>query len=115
MRDLNNSQDKMEISEKNARFDGFCLHSPYISYMNNDRTPNEKGIMNCREPLKEPGIFDDWAFIYSVRSQHDARDADEAIQLLMKAGEAYGVKFNNNVGYLEVENSSNIKNWFQVI
>lgn len=86
VQNLNKSQDKIQINEKNARFDGFCLQCPLISFMQGSSTPEPNGIMKCRQKLKEPGNFKDWVFIYSIRSQNDAREADEAVRLLIKAG-----------------------------
>lgn len=92
--------------------DGYCLPRPDLIYSGGTRIqPDNRGNIKHRGVLKEPFNFTDWIFVYSLskNSKRDDEDADNAVDLLKKSGESYGVKLKDP-GFLTIENGS-INDW----
>lgn len=107
---FNNVSDSIKI--KNVkRLEGYCLPRPELTFQGSKITPDNRGNIKHRGVLKEAYFFADWLFAYSLSKnpKNDDEDADDAIELLKKAGESYGVKFKNP-GFATIKGNS-IKDW----
>lgn len=95
--------------------DGYCLPKPELEYSGAKIRPDEKGSIRHRGVLKEAFNFSDWVFVYSVgkNAKRDDADADEAVNLLKKAGQTYGLKFKDP-GFITV-NSGRESDWIDAI
>jgi hypothetical protein len=65
-------------------------------------------------PTEQPFNFTDWIFVYSASPKNPKRDdddADNALKVMKKAAETYGVKFRDP-GFLSISgNANNISVW----
>jgi hypothetical protein len=90
------------------------LPRPDLLYSGATIQPDNRGNIKHRGILKEPFNFTDWIFVYSASSKNPKRDdddADDALKVMKKAAETYGVKFRDP-GFLSISsNSNNIGIW----
>ena len=91
--DYNKSKGLIEIKHS-MKIEGALLDLPIIRYQGTVR-PDEKGAIKNRGVLKEPHKFKDWLFVYSTGrdARRDDEEADDAVNLLKKAGKTYGIEF----------------------
>jgi hypothetical protein len=95
---VNSNQKTIFHAKSLLRMEGSCLQRPYLTYGENPTVqPDDYGNVKYRGVLKKPFHFRDWVFVYSANSKYPKRDddnADEAVNLMIKAGEGYGVVFD---------------------
>lgn len=75
------------------RMGGYVLDRPDLIFGGNKVRPDEKGSVKVRSKLKNPPKIKDWVFVYSLgkNSKYDDDDADKAVNILIKAGQTYGI------------------------
>ena len=108
---LNESKSLIEIKNQ-KRLEGYCLPKPELYYSQGSKVlPDGKGNIKHRGVLKDPFNFTDWIFVYSSGKmpKRDQDDADNAVSLLKKSGDTYGIKFKDP-GFIEIQ-SNNINDW----
>jgi hypothetical protein len=56
---------------------GFILANPEV-LINTTKVRADGGNLNFKDTIKEPAVFKDWVFVYSVgkNQQYDDQDAD---------------------------------------
>lgn len=92
--------------------DGFCLNKPDLLYSGGTKIqPDNRGNIKHRGVLKQPFTFTDWMFVYNIskNGKRDDEDADNAVDILKKAADSYGIKFKDP-GFLTIE-GGNVNDW----
>lgn len=94
------------------RIVSFQLLQPYVRLAGNFVLKNHgDGNMNVRDKLRIPVQFKDYVIVYSTgqNPKYDDNDADILHNNLIKASEAFGVKFGDP-GFITCKNSS-LQGW----
>lgn len=73
--------------------EGYQLPRPDLKFGQSIIRPDERGSIKNRDRLEDPCKFTDWMVVYSLGNnpKRDDEDADLAVDLLIKAGKAYGI------------------------
>lgn len=88
-KDPNNDVIKIN-GQRNAS--GAVLNSVKIS-LGDGSVFTKDGTFNFKNKIKNPAIFKDWVFVYSLsnRPEYDNSDADKAVALFQQCSKAFGI------------------------
>ena len=105
-----NDSDNIHLSLP-QKIKAYQLVQPYVKVQGTQVVKNHgDGSMNIRDKLRSTVNFKDWVVVYSTgkNAKIDDRDADDLANLLGKASEAFGVKFEEP-GFITC--SQNVQDW----
>ena len=91
--------------------EGYVLDRPELTFTGTKTKPDERGNLKVRNKLKAAKKITDWLFVYSLGKKPDMDDdeADRAVSNLRKAGETYGITYDDP-GFLTIEGNGS-KRW----